>query len=115
MHGRHSACNFCSASGQDGANWQCCNLQRRCWRYSPILVIANVQSSDVGAYRVVVANSAGSVTSTPAMLTLITSQLTGSVVSLGGPAVPPGLDDVVAIAAGYGQQLAVRSNGTVVC
>jgi hypothetical protein len=46
------------------------------------------------------------------------SQLWGAppstVVSLGGPALPAGLDDIVAIAAGYGQQLAVRSNGTVV-
>src|SRR5439155_24865154 len=83
------------------------------------LVIASVQVTDAGSYKVLVSNNFGSVTSAPASLTLIPPPFAvsapGTVVSLGGPAVPTGLDDVVAIAAGYGQQLAVRSNGTVVC
>jgi alpha-tubulin suppressor-like RCC1 family protein len=85
----------------------------------PNLIIGSVQLTDGGSYSVVVTNAFGSVTSAPAILTLLPTLYAVSppatVVSLGGPVVPSGLDDVVAIAAGYGQQLAVRSNGTVVC
>ena len=84
------------------------------------LVIASVQLSDIGSYSVVVTNAYGAATSTSAVLTMVASPSynlspPSTVVSLGGPAVPTNLDDVIAIGAGYGQQLAVRSNGTVVC
>jgi alpha-tubulin suppressor-like RCC1 family protein len=83
------------------------------------LVLASTQASDAGSYTVVITSSIGSVTSSPAILALIPSPFVlpspSSVISLGGPAVPAGLDDIVAIGAGFGQQLAVRSNGTVVC
>jgi len=85
------------------------------------LVIADIQPAGIGAYTVVVTNASGSVTSAPAVLTLIPSPFVSAqrstVVSLGGPALPDGLNDIVAIASGFGgfgQQLAVRSNGTVV-
>jgi len=84
------------------------------------LVIAGVQQSDAGTYAVFVSNGFGSVTSAPAVLSIFQSQQNAvsppsTVVSLGGPTPPAGLNDVIAIAAGFGQQLAVHSNGTVTC
>jgi hypothetical protein len=84
------------------------------------LVIVNVQQADAGSYTLLVTNISGSVTSAPAALSIFQSQQyalspPSTVVSLGGATLPAGLDDVIAIGAGFGQQLAVHSNGTVTC
>lgn len=74
--------------------------------------------SDAGNYAVVVTNGYGSVTSSPAALTVLSNTFVlpspGTVVGL-GYAVPDGLTNVIAIGAGFGQQLAVRNDGTVFC
>ncbi len=92
-----------SLSGQNGTN----------------LLIASVQSTDIGSYTVVITNTIAAVTSGPAILTMISNHspavIPGTVVGLGGLAVPAGLTNVIAVDAGFGQQLAVRSDGTVVC
>jgi len=82
------------------------------------LVINNVQSADAGNYSVIVSNGYGSVTSAPAALTVTSSPFhfprSGAPITLGGPPMPSGLTDVVAVAGGYYQGLALRSNGTVI-
>jgi hypothetical protein len=81
------------------------------------LSFPSVQSSDAGVYTVRVSNSAGSAMSPDAPLTLVTRSIDfpppGTVVGIGGPIVPPGLNDVVAIAAGTSHALALKSDGTV--
>ncbi len=80
--------------------------------------IASTVLTDEANYSVIVSNSSGSVTSRAANLSFASSSFAtttpSTVISLGGPAVPSSLDDAIAIAAGYGQQLAIHSNGTVV-
>jgi alpha-tubulin suppressor-like RCC1 family protein/plastocyanin len=83
------------------------------------LVIAPVQAADAGQYDVIVSNPAGSTTSPAVVLGVLpepvrTFPAPATVVSLGGPEVPPGLDDVVSIAAGSRHGMALRSDGTVV-
>jgi alpha-tubulin suppressor-like RCC1 family protein len=84
---------------------------------NPSLSFGSVQSSDAGTYRVRVSNSQGSVVSPDAPLTLVNRTIEfpppGTVVSAGGPIVPPDLNDVVAIAAGTRHGLALKSDGTV--
>jgi alpha-tubulin suppressor-like RCC1 family protein len=82
------------------------------------LNFSSVQMLDAGNYDVVV--SAGGISATSAVASLtatphsFTFATTGSVVSLGGPAVPDGLNDIVSIAAGARHGVALRSDGTVV-
>jgi hypothetical protein len=82
------------------------------------LTLTAVQSGDAGAYSVAVCNSYGCITSSPAALIVVPHTFSfpppGTVVGLGGPMVPPGLTNVIAIAAGSSHSLALRSDGTVV-
>jgi alpha-tubulin suppressor-like RCC1 family protein len=83
-----------------------------------ILAIPNVAAGDADNYSVIVSNSAGSTLSSSAPLVIVTAPIrvsapTGTVVSISGPMVPPGIDDAVAIAAGTDHGLALRSDGTV--
>jgi alpha-tubulin suppressor-like RCC1 family protein len=84
---------------------------------STSLSFSSVQSSDAGTYTVRVSNGEGSAISPGAPLTLVERTIDfvppGTVVSIDGPIVPPGLNDVVAIAAGDRHALALKSNGTV--
>jgi alpha-tubulin suppressor-like RCC1 family protein len=77
------------------------------------LVISNVDSHLAGSYHVVVSNTAGSVTTDPALLTL---QVRPNVVVWGTNesvrTVPPALTNAVAVAASA-QVLALRDDGTV--
>lgn len=78
--------------------------------------ITNVQASQAGSYSVLVINGVGSATSTNAVLNV--TVLPGFVVAWGyngyGEAtVPAGLSNVVAVAAGGYNSLALRSDGTV--
>jgi len=74
------------------------------------------QFHQTGSYKVVVSNEAGSIESESAKLTL----RGGRVVAWGGnnthgsTTVPAGLEDVVAVSAGYYHSLALKSDGTVV-
>ena len=82
------------------------------------LAFASIMESDAGTYTVRVGNAAGEAVSPPATLTVVESPFVfptpGTVVNLGGATAPSGLDDVVSIAAGGRQGLALRSDGTVV-
>jgi hypothetical protein len=83
--------------------------------------LSTTQTGDAGNYSVVVSNSYGVVTSTPAVLTLTTHTFVlpppGTVVGL-GTIVPSGLTNIVGVSAGTGinppHSLALRSDGTVV-
>jgi alpha-tubulin suppressor-like RCC1 family protein len=81
------------------------------------LDFGSVQTSDVGTYTVRVSNGEGVAVSPDATLTLVERSVDfpppGTVVSTGGPIVPPDLTDVVAIAAGVRHALALKSDGTV--
>jgi YVTN family beta-propeller protein len=81
---------------------------------SQTIVLPPVLLSDAGSYAVIVSSAAGSVTSAPGVLTVRGSFAVGSVITLGGPALPGGLSNIVRIAAGYTHALALRNNGTVV-
>jgi len=77
--------------------------------------LASAQTGQAGAYTVVVSNTAGSVTNTPAAFLKI---LPGAVVAWGlndsgQTNVPAGLRGVTAIAAGFYHTVALRSDGTV--
>jgi alpha-tubulin suppressor-like RCC1 family protein len=80
-----------------------------------VLILSNVQSNNIGSYTVVVTNSFGSVTSSPASLTLVRLMVVawGSD-DVGQTNVPVAATNVVAIASGPLQCLALRTNGTVV-
>ena len=73
----------------------------------------SITLDDFGAYRVIVTNAYGSVTSSVALLTLgpVAAWGTGSA---GETLPPPGLSNVVAIAAGNQFALALKGDGTVV-
>jgi alpha-tubulin suppressor-like RCC1 family protein len=77
------------------------------------LEFTNAQPGQSGFYSVVVSNSTGSVTSSPALFSV------AGIVTWGNPdsrlVVPPGLSNVVGIAGGNGFDIAVKSDGTVVC
>jgi alpha-tubulin suppressor-like RCC1 family protein len=82
------------------------------------LSLGKVQPEQAGDYTVEVSNAAGSVTSAVAALT-VGPALTGSVVAWGANdagqiSVPPGLNDISAVAAGTAHTLALHGNGTVV-
>jgi alpha-tubulin suppressor-like RCC1 family protein len=75
-------------------------------------------AGDAGSYQVIVSNSFGTVTSSVATLTVSTRTLDpwpppSVVVNLSGALLPPGLTNIVAIAAGAIHGLAVRADGTV--
>ncbi|MSU57550.1 MAG: hypothetical protein EXS35_05125 [Pedosphaera sp.] len=89
---------------------------------SSSLTLAHALPGDAGNYALIVSNSYGMATSAPVTLTVTAHTFSfsppGTVVSLGGPMVPPGLTNVVAVAAcadAYGrpQSVALRENGTV--
>jgi alpha-tubulin suppressor-like RCC1 family protein len=77
---------------------------------SNILNILDVQSGDLGAYRVVVSNAVGVAVSAPASLAF------GGVLAWGDGAgtVPPDATNMVAISAGLSHSLGLRADGTVV-
>jgi alpha-tubulin suppressor-like RCC1 family protein len=82
------------------------------------LTLQNVGTADAGVYSVIVSNQVGSVTSADATLTIHSYSLPptsppGTVVNLSGALLPPGLTNIIAIAAGRFNALAVRDNGTV--
>jgi alpha-tubulin suppressor-like RCC1 family protein len=72
-----------------------------------------VTTNDVGAYQLVVTNGIGAVTSSVAMLTIGPVAAWGNNTS-GQALPPPGLTNVVAIAAGSQFSLALKGDGTVV-
>src|SRR5262249_23750051 len=86
----------------------------------PTLTLAEVQPSDAGIYSVIVSDISGSVTSAEARLTLVPvpvrpSVSRGTVVTLGGPAIPGDeIIDAVSVAAGRDHGVALRTDGTVV-
>jgi alpha-tubulin suppressor-like RCC1 family protein len=84
---------------------------------SATLVLGVWQAADAGTYQLIATSAAGSVTSSPASLTITVDRPIGAVVSLGGPLVPPGLTNIVAIAAagsiGFTHSVALHSDGTV--
>jgi parallel beta-helix repeat protein len=82
---------------------------------SSSLVVPTVQSSNAGAYSVVVSNQAGTILSSNANLTLTLSQvLAWGANSYGQTNVPPGLTNVAGIAGGWHHSVALRNDGTVV-
>ncbi|MBI5384184.1 MAG: immunoglobulin domain-containing protein [Verrucomicrobia bacterium] len=82
------------------------------------LVLSNVQPGHAGNYRAVVSNPGGSVTSVTATLT-VTLPGESSVVAWGEGLrgetdVPPGLNQVISVAAGAYHSLALRVDGSIV-
>jgi len=83
------------------------------------LVLPATSASDVGSYTVLVSNHIGQVTSEAVNLTLTAAHawqigVPGTVVALNGPAIPPGLTNVTAVAAGYTHAMALKADSTVV-
>ena len=79
-----------------------------------LLTLINIQMNNEGPYQAVVTNAYGSVTSSVATLTLVHSMVVAWGDNAGGQTnVPPGLTNVVAIAAGGGHNLALQASGTV--
>jgi alpha-tubulin suppressor-like RCC1 family protein len=81
------------------------------------LTLASVGTADAGVYSVTISNQVGSVTSAGATLTIHSYSLPptsppGTVVNLSGALLPPHLTNIIAIAAGRFNALAVRDNGT---
>jgi uncharacterized repeat protein (TIGR01451 family) len=77
--------------------------------------ILNAQTNDGASYSLIVTNLAGFAVSSNAMLTIVNG---GTIVawgdnSTGQTNVPPGLNDVLAVAGGYGHSLALRKDGSV--
>ena len=79
------------------------------------LALGNVQPADAGVYRVMVTNSYGALTSSPAVLEVSSSAVVELWSPLHGSAspIPLGLGDVVSVAAGTSHTVALRSDGTV--
>jgi hypothetical protein len=77
------------------------------------LTMTNLQSTNFGAYSVVVSNVSGSTNSVTATLTLPEVVAWGSN-SYGQTNVPPEASNVIAIAGGWYHSVALRANGTVV-
>lgn len=84
------------------------------------LHLSNLQLSQSGNYAVAVTNAFGAVTSAPARLTVISEPLlpSGTVVAWGDNsdgqiAVPAGLSNVIAVAAGTWHSLALEADGVV--
>ena len=81
---------------------------------NPILNLVNVQSTNVGNYQVVVTNAVGSTNSAIATLTVGPSVI---IVWVNNPSgivnVPPGLTNVISLASGENNLMAVRSDGTI--
>jgi alpha-tubulin suppressor-like RCC1 family protein len=83
------------------------------------LMLAGVSVGDAGSYEATVSNHVGQIASPSASLVVDpaphwTNSPPGTVVGLWGPAVPPGLTNAVALAAGTRHALALRADGTVV-
>jgi hypothetical protein len=87
------------------------------------LYLANLQPSQSGTYTVVVTNTFGAITSSPATLTVTsvvqTNSPAGTVVgwgynSFGQSTVPTSLSGALAVAAGTGHSLVLQPDGTVV-
>ena len=77
--------------------------------------LANLQQSHAGSYSVVVTNVGGSITSS---LAIVEIRLPGPVFAWGSndfgqASVPAGLEQAIAVAAGFQHSLALKSNGTV--
>jgi len=80
-----------------------------------VLALADVQSSEAGNYSVEVSNGFGSMVSSNATLSFVrTSVVAWGDNSSGQCNVPPGLTNVVGIAAGLAHSLALNANGTIV-
>ena len=85
---------------------------------SSAFVLASTSSGDAGEYTVIVSNYVGYVTSTVATLAFTgphtwPTKVPGTVVGIHGPAVPPGLTNIVAVAAGDTHALAIKADGTL--
>jgi len=78
-----------------------------------VLILNNVQDDQAGNYRVLIHTGAGDVESTPALLSVVSLRPSGTVVSLGGPPVPDGLTNAVAVAGGVYHSMALNADGTV--
>lgn len=91
------------------------------WRFNGINIdgatndsftVSNVQPVNLGNYDVMIANTFGSITSAPAVLTPAQIVAWGDN-SYGQTNVPAGLSNVVSIAAGFWHTLALKNDGTV--
>jgi hypothetical protein len=83
-----------------------------------VLMLTGVSVGDAGSYSAIVSNQMGQAPSQAASLVVDpaptwTYSAAGTVVGLSGPAVPPGLTNAVAVAAGTKHALALRKDGTV--
>lgn len=77
----------------------------------PSLVITNVQPVDAGDYTVLVGNMVGSAMSQVASLEVVPSKVVGWSYYFVTP--PADLTNAIAVSAGFGQNLALRPDGTV--
>jgi hypothetical protein len=80
----------------------------------PSLVLSNVQPSQAGSYSVVVSNAYGSVTSSIVLLAVPGSVVAWGDNTYGQCKVPGGLMNIVAIAAGFSNSLALSADGTAI-
>ncbi|MBN8459340.1 MAG: chitobiase/beta-hexosaminidase C-terminal domain-containing protein [Verrucomicrobia bacterium] len=109
-----------AATGTEPLSYQWCfNDVPIAGQTHPLLLLPRTKTSDTGSYSVMVTNSWGTVTSTPATVTIMPVLGTGSVVSWGDnsygqTAVPPNLNGVTSVAAGSFNTVALKSDGTVV-
>lgn len=79
------------------------------------LFIPNATLGNEGSYTVVITNATGSITSAAAVLAVDTAEVVAwGYNDYGEGTVPPGLSNVVAVAAGRDHSLALKSDGTVV-
>jgi alpha-tubulin suppressor-like RCC1 family protein len=90
--------------------WQFCGINLP-GQTASTLIFTNTQPTQSGFYSVIVSNASGSITSAPVLLSV------AGIATWGEPdsraAVPPGLTNVVAIAAGAYFDLALSADGTV--
>jgi hypothetical protein len=77
------------------------------------LVLANLQSTNAGSYTAVLTNSAGTVTSSIAVLEVMPTAVVDCWIPSTTHSTPLGLGNIVAIAAGYVHTVGLRQDGTV--
>lgn len=79
----------------------------------PFLVFNHLWPADAGTYDVIATTAAGSITSSPVTLVVDSLRPAGTVVSLNGPIVTPGLTNAISIASGPYMDAAMKPDGTM--